>query len=341
MRPGPRRPPPPAPARDRLRRLRGGRGRVTPTMPTMDSGPIVVGGEALVDVVLGDSGSLTGHPGGGPFNAARTIGRLEQPAAYLGRLSSDRFGTRLRDELRADGVRLDAVVPTDDPTTLALAEIGADGSARYRFYAEGTSVPGLTVDAALAALPDPVGMVHVGSLGLVFEPVAAALEAVVSARAGSALVAIDLNCRPVAIRDPDAYRRRVGRMLGDCHVVKASDDDLAWFDPERPAGDAARALLERGPRVALVTAGERGAIVVTRDAEVAVPAPRVRVVDTIGAGDAFGGAFLAWWRRRGLGTDELGRPDLVVEAAGFACLVAARTCERAGAVPPRLSELGG
>ena len=81
-----------------------------------------------------------------------------------------------------------------------------------------------------------------------------------------------------------------------------------------PRVEAVRALLEHGPSVGLLTRGPNGALVVTRTAEVAVPAPRAKVVDTIGAGDAFGGGFLAWWSERGLGRDELGTIDLVVEA---------------------------
>ena len=95
---------------------------------------ILVGGEALYDLVQGTADDLHGHPGGGPFNTARTIGRLGQPVAYLGRVSSDRFGRRLESLLTEDGVSLDSVVATDDPTTLALVEVDHDGVARYRFY---------------------------------------------------------------------------------------------------------------------------------------------------------------------------------------------------------------
>jgi fructokinase len=302
---------------------------------------ILVGGEALVDLVLGAAGELEAHTGGGPFNTARTAGRLEQPVAYLGRLSTDRLGARLREELRADGVALDAVVATEDPTTLALAEIDERGAASYRFYVEGTSAPGLTVADALGALPAGVAALHVGTLGLVFEPLAEALEAVAARLSGSGvLVAVDLNCRPAAIDDPVAYRARLERLLPRCHVVKASDDDLAWLDPGRPTLEAARALLRLGPRLVLVTRGAAGAVVVAGEHDAEVPAPAVQVVDSIGAGDAFGGAFVAWWRERGLGAADLDTTDAVMEATRFACFVAARTCERAGASPPRLWELG-
>jgi fructokinase len=63
-------------------------------------------------------------------------------------------------------------------------------------------------------------------------------------------------------------------------------------------------------------------------------------VDTIGAGDSFGGGFLAWWRLSGLSRDALRDRSSVIEATRFACAVAARTCERAGADPPRLADVG-
>ncbi len=304
-----------------------------------DDGVIVVGGEALIDLVVRPDGELAAHPGGGPFNTARTLSRLEQPVLYLGRISEDRFGRRLRGELADDGVRLDAVVPTSDPTTLALAETDAHGAASYRFYTEGTSAPGLTTEAALDALPGRVELLHVGTLGLVLEPMATALEAVIAAVADHALVMLDPNCRPSLIPDRDAYRRRLGQTLRRSHVVKASVDDLAWLEPDMPPADAARGLLAEGPPVVLMTDGGNGVEVVTPAGQDHVSAPQVEVVDTIGAGDAFSGGFLAWWRMNGLGAGDLRALEKVVEATEFACDVAARTCERAGASPPRLEEL--
>ena len=102
-----------------------------------------------------------------------------------------------------------------------------------------------------------------------------------------------------------------------------------------------RSLLEHGPAVGLLTRGPGGAVVVTRSVDVAVPAPRTKVVDTIGAGDAFGGGFLTYWARAGLSRDALQAAEAVRAATRFACVVAARTCERAGASPPRLSDLDG
>lgn len=300
---------------------------------------IVVAGEALVDLAVRADGAIADHLGGGPYNQARTIGRLEQPVLYLGRLSNDRWGTQLRNELEVDGVSLDAVVETDDPTTLALAELDEHGSATYQFYTQGTSAPGLTAEDVVRAVPEGVGIVCVGTLGLVLEPMATALEAMVQRFSRSTLIAVDPNCRPTTIDNPMAYRARLQRIIASSHLVKVSDQDLEWLSPGVEATEAARGLLEQGTKLVLLTRGGEGVSILSQDEEAHVPAPQITVVDTIGAGDSFCGGFLAWWSKEGLGSEELSRMDTVRAATEFACLVAARTCERAGADPPRRAEL--
>ena len=298
--------------------------------------PVLVAGEALYDLVIDDRGALTGHPGGGPFNTARAIGRLRRPVAFLGRLSHDRLGVMHERMLAADGVGLAAVARTDDPTTLAIASLDAGGAASYSFYTDGTAAAGLTAEAALAALPARVAALHVGTLGLVLEPLAAAVEAVVERLTGATTVFVDPNVRPQVIADPALFRARLRRVIARSDVVKVSEEDLAWLHPERPAAAAARALLERGPAVVLLTRGAQGATVLTAAADTPIAPVATDVVDTIGAGDAFGGGFVAWWVSHGLGREDLTREDRVVEAARFAVVVAARTVARAGASPPQV-----
>jgi fructokinase len=301
------------------------------------SSPILVGGEALYDLVADGDGDLRGHPGGGPFNTARTVGRLRQPVAYLGRVSTDRLGETHERMLAADGVDLRCMVRTADPTTLALASLDLSGAASYNFYAAGTAAPGLTVEDALALIPPSVAALHVGTLGLVLEPLATALEAVVERFAGQTLVMVDPNCRPWVIDDADAYRARLDRVLPLADVIKVSEEDLAWLDPGRPRAEAARGLLDRGPSVVLLTRGPDGATVLTVRGDVPIAPVSAEVVDTIGAGDALSGGFLAWWSSHGLGRDDLASEELVVDAARFASVVAARTVARAGASPPVLA----
>ncbi len=301
---------------------------------------ILVGGEALIDLVLQADGSLAAIPGGGPFNTARTIGRLGLPVAFIGRLSTDHFGGRLRAGLDADGVDASLAPSTDDPTTLAVAELDEDGVARYRFYLEGTSAAGLRPDALPSLADRLVTAIHIGTLGLVLEPLADAIEALVAAAPEDALVMLDPNCRPSATTDRDAYLGRVTRLLARADVVKVSAEDLAYLYPDLAAAAAATRLLNAGPRVVLWTDGGAGVRVVTARGTTTIAAPAVAVVDTVGAGDAFGGGFLAAWIGSGRGRVELDDGDEALHAAtAHAVRVASFTCTRAGAEPPTAAEL--
>jgi fructokinase len=300
---------------------------------------IVVAGEALVDILVGADGALSAIPGGGPFNTARTVARLGGQVAYLGCLSTDHFGGMLRDALLADGVDLSLTATTDAPTTLAIAELDRAGGATYRFHTAETSAPELSGDAVAVAFATRPRAFHVGTLGLVLEPMAAALAESAIAAPADTLVMLDPNCRPAVIPDRGAYLHRLHRVIARADVVKVSADDLAYIDPGVSAVDAGRAIAARGPAVVLLTDGGRTVTVVTPTATLEVPVPDVEVVDTIGAGDAFGGAFLARWIETGLGRDDLGDITAVREATTVAIEVAALTCQRQGADPPRRDEL--
>ena len=301
---------------------------------------IAVTGEALIDIVAGQDGRLVARPGGGPFNTARTIGRLGLSPVFLGRLSADRFGRLLRASLDADGVTLAVPEPARQPTTLALAEIGPDGSAAYRFYLDGTSAPELDYPALAGALPRGVTALHAGGLALVAEPIATSIDRLIATDLPpAALLMIDPNCRPVVIADRQAYLARLARILRRADVVKVSVEDLDYLSPGTPAPDAAAGLLGQGPALVLLTDGPYPARAFLPAEVLSVEVPAVPVVDTVGAGDAFGGAFLAWWSGSGLARSDLRRPDPVRDALQAAAEVASLTCTRAGAEPPWLAEV--
>jgi fructokinase len=296
---------------------------------------ITVTGEALIDLVVDHDGRIGAQPGGGPFNTARTIGRLGLAPAFLGRLSQDSFGRLLRASLDQDGVTLG--VPQ-----LVDADVDAKGAPRYRFYLAGTSSCALEYPLLSATLPDGVTALHTGSLALVMEPIATSIERLIASDLPpDTLVMIDPNCRPEVITDQQAYRQRLSRILSRADVVKASVEDLAYLSPGASARTAAAALLDQGPALVLVTDGPRAARAFLPGQEVSVDVPAVEVVDTIGAGDAFGGAFLAWWSGNELTSSDLHRSAAVREALQAAVEVASLTCTRAGAEPPWSAEVRG
>ncbi|MGH9289018.1 MAG: PfkB family carbohydrate kinase [Acidimicrobiales bacterium] len=153
---------------------------------------IAVVGEALVDVVMAADGAVTARSGGAPFNAARACARLGAPVSLVAAISADRFGRRLMADLTVDGVHTDHVQRNGAPTTLAVVELDAVGTATYRFYLPGTSA------VALAPVPLPTGTraVVAGRLGLAVEPMATAVERIVLDAGEDVLVPLDLNCRP-------------------------------------------------------------------------------------------------------------------------------------------------
>ena len=262
---------------------------------------IVVAGEALIDLIVGPDGALAAIPGGGPYNTARTIARLGQPVTFLGRISTDRFGRTLRANLERDGVAADGVIATDDPTTLAVAELDEHGVARYQFYVDGTSAAGLEdadVASVMAVAPSAL---HVGTLGLVLEPIGTTIEGLVERSPDSCLVMLDPNCRPSATPDPAAFRARIDRLARRADVVKVSDDDLRFLAPDDDPDTTIDRLLGLGARVVLRTHGGDDVQVRTPAGRASVPVPAVEVVDTVGAGDAFGGGFLASWTAAGRG----------------------------------------
>ncbi len=300
---------------------------------------IVVAGEALIDLILGPDDRLTAVPGGGPLNAARTIARLGVPVAFLGRLSDDRFGQILRQALEGDGVDLSLVEDASQPTTLAIAELDDRGAATYRFHTANTSAPGLSDTAVRVALATDPSAIYVASLGLVLLPMARSLVDGIGHASPATLVMVDPNCRPPVIPNRSAYRTRLAAVFARADVVKVSADDLGYLTPNLQAVDAARDLLDRGPAAVLLTDGPRPVVCLTPSATFSVAVPEVPVVDTIGAGDAFGGAFLASWTERGLGRDALRDEVLLRAAVERSVEVASLTCQRAGADPPRRDEL--
>ncbi len=302
---------------------------------------IVVAGDALVDLIVRPDGGIVPVGGGGPYNSARAIARLDVPTAWIGGLSSDRFGHLLEAGLAADGVGLAMVQRTDLPTTLALAELGVDGSAAYRFYTEQTSAPAVLPGPLAAGLPPSTVAVLTGTLGLVLEPMATTLEAWVAGLPRDVLVMIDPNARPSLISDAAAWRARVSRVIARADIVKASAEDLEFLRPGETLNQAIAWVGTHGPAVVLVTDGSRPVTVRAGDTVEHVPAPRVDVVDTVGAGDTFGGAFLACLVHEGIGRAGLVDPAPVLRAARFAVRASAAVCGRPGANPPTLAELGG
>ncbi|PSM42200.1 carbohydrate kinase [Streptomyces dioscori] len=299
---------------------------------------IVVAGEALIDLVPGESGALAAlapRRGGGPYNTAVALGRLGSPTAFCSRISTDAFGEALAEGLREADVDVSSVQRGAEPTTLAVASIAADGSAGYSFYVEGTAD---RLFSAPDRLPDGTRAVSFGTCSLVLEPGASAYEELMrSASARGVFTTLDPNIRAGLIPDPDAYRARFKSWLPSVTLLKLSEEDARWL------GGTPREWLASGPSAVVITRGGDGLTAFTRDGgEYSVPGEPVDVVDTIGAGDTVNAALLHGLAARdalsAAGPADLGAAGWA-ELLRFAARAAAITCSRPGADPPYAHEL--
>lgn len=300
----------------------------------MTGRPVLVVGEALVDLVQRVDGSVDEAPGGSPANVALTLGRLGRHPQLLTSLGDDDRGRIVRAWLEESGVRVTAA--SAGRTSTATAVLDASGAATYEFDLA------WSVDARLAA---PADVVHVGSIATVIEPGATEVARLVAERRETATISFDPNIRPALIDDAAAARARVEQLVGLADVVKVSAEDLHWLHPERSLEEGAAAWLAAGPALVVVTLGGAGAFALTASARIALPAPPTTVVDTVGAGDTFMGALLDGLleadligadRRDALREMPAGVLERILRRSADA---AAITVSRPGADPPTLAEL--
>jgi len=294
----------------------------------------VVIGENLVDLLVHPD-HLDGITGGGPLNVARTMARLGSSASFLSGISADAFGQRIRAELTADGVTLLVPTPSPLPTTMAVVTLGQSGPS-YHFHLANTAsfaIPDADIESPAA--------LYVGTLGLLIEPMASIGERLFLATPPATLTIVDPNCRPSATTDYDGYRARLQRMYARADVVKVSVEDLDYLAPGVAYEVAAQEILAAGARLVLITDGPNPVRAVHASYHVAVEVPPTEIVDTVGAGDSLTGGFISWWLGNDYTPADLNDADLVTAALQGAIEISRRTCQQAGAQPPRADDVRG
>ncbi len=307
---------------------------------------ILCHGEMLIDFIPTEArdGSPAYRPavGGSPGNVALTIARLDVPAGYVGGLSTDFFGEDVAAALTANGVSMDYVSRLERPSMLAFVDLKAE-EPRYAFYdAEGAPRNWRLED--MPPIGADVSTLHFGSLSLIRQPAANSFAALMEREVAQRTISFDPNIRASLVEDEADYRGRLQQFFSNAHIIKASGADLEWIAPDEAPERFAQRWFNDEARLFLLTRGSAGATLFTRGgANVSRPAPQVDVADTVGAGDAtMGGLLAALHDRNALARDAMERlsEDDLAAILDFALAVAAVTCSRVGADPPRRSELG-
>lgn len=299
-------------------------------------GPLVVAGEALIDLIQQPDGRLSPQLGGSPWNLARALGRLGRLVHYRNPLSTDGYGQQLAQALdQSQVVRTGGHSPC--PTSLALVKVDAHGHPDYAFYREGVADRDLPPLAVLDTWPDETRLFHVGSLSLIPPDGHQWLVLLEALLARGVTNSVDINMRPMVAPDKAAYAQLALRVLQQACIAKVSDEDLrAMHLHGDPLTEAAQ-LLNSTTQVVLLTLGQAGAWCLTQQGRWFQAAPQVPVVDAVGAGDCFYAGFLARLDELGaLAVAVCGAPsgEVLADAMAFGARATAHNLQQAGCQPP-------
>jgi len=301
-------------------------------------------GEALIDMLprttTEGEAAFAPYVGGAVFNSAIALGRLGAPAGFFSGLSSDLFGGQFREALGASKVSSTYAHTSPRPTTLAFVRL-TNGQATYTFYDENTAGRMLTIED-LPKLGAEIEAMLFGAISLISEPAGSTYEEFMRREHRSRVMMLDPNIRPNFIPDKAKHLRRIREMMAMADIVKLSDEDLKWFDEAGSHEEVVRNWLDRGPKLIVVTHGSEGAVGYSKAHKVTVMPQKVKVIDTVGAGDTFNAGILASLHEQGLLT-KAAIGDLPEEAIRKALELGAKaaavTVSRAGANPPWRHEI--
>lgn len=310
----------------------------------------LVCGEALFDFFSEEDASgqasrvnYKAIAGGSPFNVAVGLRRLGIESALLGGVSNDFLGQRLLQVLKDEGVSQRFLLEFAAPTTLAMVAVGANGSPQYSFRGEGCADRQLTLEH-LPTLGDEIRGVHIGSFSLVVQPIGDTLLSLVKRESGKRLISLDPNVRLNPQPDIQLWRERVAELVKHADLIKVSDEDLHLLYPDQSPESVLQGWLQHRCQLVFLTRGGDGASVFSRQhGSWSQPAVKVVMADTVGAGDTFQAALIAWLTEQQLdsidGLQQLTRAQ-IDSMLGFAIRAAALTCSKTGPDLPYRQQLG-
>jgi fructokinase len=294
-------------------------------------------GEALVDLLpdrrgaLRDASRFEVHSGGAPANVAVGLSRLGLRTAFVGTVGADEFGYLLARKLADEGIDVRLRHSSKALTGLWFVALDENGDRSFFAPTGAASADKFIGFEDLERIPD-ARVFHCGSSSHVLPEAGEVLRAAVRlAKQRGMTVSFDPNVRAHLWKDLRDLRALCQDVLPFCDIVKLSEEELEPCLGVAAAPDALDALHSLGVKLSCITQGERGVLARRGSQVLQVPAPRVEVVDTTGAGDGFVAGLLASNPLEG---------DLH-EALSMGCSIGSRVCTKLGAVAglPRRAEL--
>ena len=300
---------------------------------------VVALGELLIDFatvsVDGDGyPTMAAHPGGAPANFLAALAKFGASTALLGKVGTDTFGKLLTATLRKAGIETRGLIATDDTfTTLAFVTFDESGDREFAFSRKPGADTCIRFEELDLSLIDETKVFHFGTLSLTDEPArSATYQAVAYAKSKGKLITYDPNLRKPLWNDMDECRRQLLWGLGQADVVKISDEEVEFLFGLGVREGAAHILENFGVKLVFVTCGAEGCFFKNAVASGHVPSlTNIKVIDTTGAGDIFGGSAL--WKLLQIGKDPetLDAAELT-EIVRFACASAGLSTTRPGGI---------
>ncbi len=247
------------------------------------------------DVTLADAPGFVKAPGGAPANVAVGLAKLGIDAGFIGKVGRDAFGDFLRETLQQTGVNTDSLIAGEGSrTTLAFVATRSDGMKDITFYRHPGADMLLSVDEIDTDAVQASALFHYGSVSLSHSPSReATLHAIQTAKAGGALLSYDPNLRLMLWDNPADAKHWIWEVMPYADVVKISEEEWEFVTGADGLEQGVERILTLGPRLLVVTLGERGCYYTNGTVDGYAAGVAVDVVDTLGAGDAFVAAMLS------------------------------------------------
>lgn len=300
---------------------------------------VVALGEMLIDFASCGADAagyptMAANPGGAPCNFLAAVTKYGMNTAFLGKVGDDTFGRLLIDTAKGAGIETRGVIM--DPnvfTTLAFVTFDAHGERSFSFARRPGADTRLTFEELDIPLIDGCRVFHFGTLSLTDEPVRTTTQkAVAYAKNKGKLISFDPNLRRPLWRSESEAREQILWGLSQADVVKISDEEVDFLWGCSPEEGGERLLKGCGVSLAMVTLGPRGCYLKNRNASYVTASPRVKPVDTTGAGDIFGGSAVARLLELQKVPAELVEEDLKYIAC-YAVTAASLSTEKRGGIP--------
>ncbi len=257
-------------------------------------------GELLIDFTesgysQNDMRLFEQNPGGAVANVVCAAARLGLKTAFLGKVGNDSHGRFLAGVLDEEGVDTSGLVFTDDAfTTLAFVSLFKNGEREFAFARKPGADTCIKASELKTEILTSCKVFHVGSLSMTDEPAReATLHGILTAKKAGAHISYDPNYRAPLWSSEAQARKQMRSLLPYADFVKLSEDEAELLTGYTAPEKALDVLLEKDVSIAVVTLGEKGAMLGVGDTRTLIPAfPAERLVDATGAGDSFWGAFL-------------------------------------------------